>query len=308
MSELPELPPAPRLRRPVREDRLTEAIAGGRRRRNRFLAGAGAGALSVVLLLAGVLSFPAGQTDSLQFAEPTPSADRQPRDNRSAEASPSRNPDNTPAGPGAPTSAGDPEAGGLAQPTASPSDTAPPESTAVPRAGRPKPLDQRPAFREQTDENAAGSEFCAPTKMFTGACSYGGSDNGPVIRRGEVVRATVGGSCSGPDNSGENVYAFDGGQETELVVRRAGIAVFRFSDTVRYPDGPHERRLRPGRCIEWRQTWRGVTTAGKAVPAGTYQVTLTMTPDRERYELDGKTYEEGRGQTQEHSFDVTLLD
>jgi len=104
------------------------------------------------------------------------------------------------------------------------------------------------------------------------------------------------------------VYVFDSGQETELVVSRDGIEVFRFSDTVRYLDGPHERRLRPGRCIEWRQTWRGVTTAGQAVPAGTYQVSLTMTTDRERFELDGKTFDDSPGRTQEHRFDVTILD
>jgi hypothetical protein len=76
---------------------------------------------------------------------------------------------------------------------------------------------------------------------------------------------------------------------------------------VRYVEGAHERRLRPGRCIEWRQTWNGVSTAGEAVPAGNYEVVLTMTPQRERSESEGDDVEYP-GQTQEHRFDVTIVD
>ena len=306
MSELPELPPAARLHRPPPPDGLERAVADGRRRRARFVGGAAGGTALTVVLLGALLATPGARNDSLQVASPapTPVSSNEP----SPEPAPASSPDPGEVSP-EPQGAGSPQP----RPTGPPPDgevgSSPAPDEQQPQGGvaGPPPPDQRPAYREITDEDAAGHEFCTPTKVATGGCAYT-TDNGPVVQRGTPVTAATG-SCSGPDSAGVNVYEFAGGQETELVVLQGEREVFRFSSTVRYVDGPHERRLRGGRCLEFRQVWRGVDTAGNPVPAGDYRVVFTVHPSGVRYDFeDGTSMREKDPHTNTNSFAVTLVD
>ena len=313
MSELPDLPPAPRHTRPVPAGGLAAAVAAGRRRRARFAAGAGAGTALTALVLVGLLSVSATQSDSLRTASPGPQASPSlvvPDPSARAEPSPEPTPsDGSGAAPG-PGSAGgaSPEPGRPASGAASGAAAAPAAPAPGGAAAAPPPEGQRPAYVERTDEDAAGSGVCSAFRSGPGACSYS-DDSGPAVRRGTPV-VIVQGACTGPDGAGDNVDVFAGGQETELVVRRdGGPEVFRFSSTVRYVQGPHERRLRPGRCLEYRQVWDGVDAAGRPVPAGEYELEMTVLPDREWYEFeDGTRYEDRKGISRTSTSRVRLVD
>ena len=163
-----------------------------------------------------------------------------------------------------------------------------PGSAPPPTEEKPAP-DSRPAYTEDTNENATGSPFCAPgtavadgsnaAGMSSGsACSYE-ANSGRTARRGDTVTTSYG-ECSG-GGAGDVVFVFGSGQEKDVVVtNEAGLEVFRFSSTVRYVQGPHERRLESGRCIEWTGRWALVTTHGTPVPPGNYRMTTTVEADR----------------------------
>jgi hypothetical protein len=142
---------------------------------------------------------------------------------------------------------------------------------------------ERPAYVEDTDEDADGGS-CMPTRNLpSGSCSYssGGTGVREVVRRGEQVQLVTG-DCTSTDDV-ERRYLFDDGQEKDVVVTGPGGEVFRFSATVRYVQGAHERVLRPGRCVQWTGRWDLVTTDGRPVPAGDYDVRMTVTIDRTIY-------------------------
>jgi hypothetical protein len=156
--------------------------------------------------------------------------------------------------------------------------------TSTPSAAPSAPvLAVRPAYREDTDEQALGTASCAPATAGSGKagdgspCSYETS-SGRTARRGQQVTASYG-QCSRAEVA--TVFTFSGGQEKEVVVTdQSGQEIFRFSSTVRYLQGAHERRLRKGACIEWTGRWDLVTTAGEPVPAGSYRMTTTVAADR----------------------------
>lgn len=298
MTELPELPPRPERTRPLPPHGLERALSAGRRRRAQFLGGTAAGGTLTVVMVVALLASPGGRSDSLQVASPAPEpvASTAGTPEPSTEPSPGTAAEPSPA-PGAPFEP-EPEATPQPQPPAGES----PQAAPAPPAPAP---DARPAYRETTDENAAGYEVCRPTTMSTGACGYG-TDNGPVVRRGTAV-TLASGQCNG-QGDGATVYEFRGGQETELVVQKDGREVFRFSSTVRYVDGPHERHLRGGRCLEFRQAWRGVTTAGEPVPAGEYRLVLTVLPSGMRYDFGDGTSMRQKPYVNSSSATVQLVD
>lgn len=330
MTELPDLPPVPRIHRPLVPGGAEAAMARGARRRNRILASAGGATTALALVLVATVSLPGERDDSLGIAErPTPE--------RVVPLSPEQSPPPTPDTQGAPPSgevpaaSSPPGAPGTARPKApapgttagvlpeqrgggadgsastAPRSTGTDGSTSQPAAGRP-------AYREDTDEDGAGSAFCAPGQTtsdganMAGAaagsgCAYGRS-SGSLARRGEQFQV-VHGECSS-SGSTDTLFSFGSGREKELVVTRDGQEVFRFSSTVRYVEGPHQRRLRGGRCIEWTGRWDLVDTSGRPVPAGTYRVTLTVEADR--VEPEGAPDLATEPYRQTNSLEVTVLD
>jgi hypothetical protein len=143
------------------------------------------------------------------------------------------------------------------------------------------PVDARPAFIEDTDDDAEGG--CAAGT--TTGCSYqsGARD---VVRRGSQAQVFLG-MCVAADDIGDRVYSFSSGQEKDVFVTsedNVSQEVYRFSSTVRYVQGPHEQRARRGKCLQWTGRWHLVTTDGRPVPAGTYLVSLRVRADREVYE------------------------
>lgn len=263
MTELPDLPPLGPLSRPAPEGALDGVIARGRRRRQRFVGVAGGGmtAILVVVLALTTTGGPAGRDTVVPTDDVSPTASAGPTAttaNTVAATAPA-----SPAAPGESPSA-------LAQPA---QPTSPePNTTAVPVATQAA---DRPGFREQTDEDAPGDTVCATAKTpVAGSCSYS-SEPDPVLRRGQTARFTEG-SCSNATTSSTNTYSFQGGQETEVLVTKEGREVYRFSDTVRYLDGAHQRRERPGHCLEYANAWNGRLTDGRPAPAGTYDVVFTV--------------------------------
>lgn len=302
MSELPELPPAPRRVRPLMQGGLEAAIASGRRRRQRVMAATGGAGAALILVVATVLVQPSdARPDSLQFAEtPTPAPtvvvteleptpgpdvpDAPPLDG----AAPAGSPGGVGPAPGAqpaPGAAGAPEAGRRGG-GATRADAPAAESQPVPPAARP-------AFVEDTDEDAEGAAACASAGMAADAagggasCTY--SSGGPtpeIVRRGELAQIVLG-YCTSSNDIGDHIFYFNGGQEKDVVVvdeNDEREEVFRFSSTVRYVQGAHEQRLRPGKCIQWTGRWNLLTTSGKAVTPGTYRVTMRVRADREVYQ------------------------
>lgn len=329
MSELPDLPPAPRRTRPLPEGGLEAVVSAGRARRARALA-AGT-TTTLALVLAGVLVQPTGALDALNAAfRPAPVPTVAPSSAPASEppvASPAPAPEPPEVrAPTDPPAVPSPSAAAVPDEPAAPRPTSQGERMAAPASPPPAPAVaapvQRPAFREDTDEDAAGSPLCVPGRVVTGptataspspgpspsprpsprtspspspgpgagsgagprtegdsgSCSYQ-VDSGGTVRRGGQVTTSYG-QCSASGQR-DTVFVFGGGQEKEvLVTDQEGKEVFRFSATVRYVEGAHERRLRAGSCIEWTGRWDLVTTAGEPVPAGTYRMTTTVAADR----------------------------
>lgn len=302
MSELPELPPAPRRTRPLIQGGLEAAMTSGRRRRQRAMAATGGAGAALVLVIAAALVQPGGQRpDSLQVArtptplptvlvtelEPTPGPDV-PQPAAPGEATAGS------AGGAAPAPGSKPGPGLLPAPRPS-SQTGglSPRGDDRPGDATPDTAAARPAFVEDTDEDAEGSAGCAPTGMAADAAGAGSSctysSGGPtpeVVRRGDQAQVTLG-FCTSSNDIGDHIFYFNGGQEKDVVVvdeNDEREEVFRFSSTVRYVQGAHEQRLRPGKCIQWTGRWNLVTTDGRPVPPGTYRATMRVRADREVYE------------------------
>lgn len=303
MSELPELPSAPRRTRPLPAGGLEAALTAGARRRHRAMSAAVGVATAVALVLAAAITLPdTGRPDSLEVAE-TPAPAPSPVVS-ALERTPG--PDSPVTAPDAPSPRlGDPAGGegpgvGPALPGARLDGSAPavdrapigpfppsPAPSAAPPAAPAPAVQSRPAYREDTDEDAAGSPACMAGTAVGGGCTY--SSGGPtadVVRRGEQAQVVFG-LCTSRDDIGDHVFFFDGGQEKEVVVTPqddVSKQTFRFSSTVRYVEGAHERRLRRGACIQWTGRWDLVTTDGEPVPAGSYEMTMRVRADREVYE------------------------
>ena len=282
MSELPDLPPAPRRTRPLPPGGLDGALREGRRRRTRFLGATGGVATAAVLVLALVAAGPSSQ-QSLQYADdPTPSAAPE----QSAQPSPgaTASPDAGPAPYGSPE----------AQPSPTPDAQAPGQTAPSPDGNAPAPAaeapDERDGFTESPAERAAPATCRQPPTGSAGPVFYGG---GSACVSGETSDSRVkrGGRVSGsidicePHGAGGARLGYDGGQEHEVTVTRAdGRVVYRFSDTVRYEQGEHVRVLGDGRCLVWTGAWDTTLADGSLAPAGSYQVRVSVRPDT----IDGR--------------------
>ena len=315
MTELPDLPPLARRTRPLPAGGLDAVIAGGRRRRQRALAVGAGTTTALAVAIAAVVVLPGGGSDELSVAETFAT----PRPSATASAGPDEDATTPPAPvppvlatavPGLPSGApaapppeplaapqvldGGPERTGTGDAGPAGGGGSATGGTDAPRAAPPP---TRPAYVEDTDEDADGSAGCTASKTMGGttpgapdgtgstttgsACTYSsGFSTGEVVRRGEQAQVVLG-YCAGQGGE-DDVWQFDGGQEKEVVaVDRNGLReVFRFSPTVRYVEGPHEVRLRPGRCVQWTGRWDLVTTDGRPVPAGEYAVSMTVEADR----------------------------
>lgn len=84
------------------------------------------------------------------------------------------------------------------------------------------------------------------------------------------------------------VLGFRTGQEHELTVRDRvddengfptdeGTQRWKWSSTVRFTQGLHQRALPPDRCFEWTTVWDGRDQNGRLLPAGRYMISQRIT-------------------------------
>lgn len=272
MTELPDLPPPPDRDRALPPSGAAAALAAGRARRHRFLAGAGA-TTAVLVLATTLLLGGASSTDSLVADDPEPSA------TATATAAPSTAPSTGPE-PSA-------SAGTGPQPSAEPEPTGPPAPSPVapgPQGtGAPPVADDRDEHVDEPVERDAPLQCTqAPSAqvgpVFTGGpAACGSASGGGEVTQGGQATVTLG-TCQSR-NTGALVFGYDGGQEVDVVVTRAGREVWRFSSTVRYSRGAHEQRIEDGRCLEWTGAWPTELADGTPAPEGRYDMTVVTTID-----------------------------
>ncbi len=298
MTELPDLPPHRSFHRPVPTGGLAEVLVEGRRRRRAAL-GAVSATTSVLALVLGLALLPGTdnpERDSLQFASPQPLPSAS---SRAAEPRLQPSPTNSrPAGSSRTEPVPSPTAvvalpPGPARPTAANSPDPNPEAPAEQQSVRPDYL-ERPR-----DVEAPARCVSPPDGTVPVSCAYAIGAGSTTVRQGEPVEIGFG-SCNPRGSILDAVLEFDSGREHQMTARvEGGPEVFRFSDSVRYPQGAHERRLAQGRCLEYRNTWRTQDARGRPVPAGTYQLSLRLAPDR----VNGQPRDEGT-----YSIRVTVTD
>lgn len=249
--------------RPLPEGGLEAAMTAGRRRRRIFLGGTGAGfATATALVLALSSSGPASR--SLEYTDdPTPTASPQ---GPAATSSPSSLP-TAPEGQPTPTSAqssnGSAGAGGNA-PSGAPVRTHNP-------GAQPQDYLERPATHVNTgctSVSADGGSFCG---------------SGFKVVQGHVPRGLpVDVEFDMCDPYGEPRpldFGYTSGQEQELVASRGSTPVWRFSDSVRFTQGPHTRSIPIGQCVTWHISWPTVDDQGASLPPGDYALTYHLTMD-----------------------------
>ena len=276
MSELPDLPRAPRRTRPLPPGGLETAVREGRRRRTRFLGATGGAVTAAVLVISAVVASPSASNDSLQFADPTPQAE--PSAEPSAEPTPTDGATAVPSSPADPSASASP-AGSAESPAAGPPAGASPEP-------EPSPAEivARRTFEEQPQERAAPATCRQPPGGSTGPVLYGGatactsSETGAsTVKRGGQVKATI--DLCVAHGAPPAVIGYDDGQEHEVTVFRGDDVVYRFSDTVVYTQGAHERRIGDGRCLIWTGIWDTTLSDGSLAPPGGYRVRVSAAPD-----------------------------
>lgn len=302
MSELPELPPVPRRVRPLPPGGLDAAIRAGRRRRNGVLGAVGGAGMAGVVILVVVFGGSNGGADALlpatddgshpSAAPTTGAADvaaaRHRQQLAASAAAVARSTGAIGRQPGSASAL--PLAGGA------------PSPTAVPTAAAP----HRDSYRE-TPKDAAAPETCrqAPTG-WAGPVSYGGgagcssASGGPsTVRRGGTVSGTA--DICVPHGDSPAALGYAGGREHDVVVSNAaGDVVYRFSDTVTFPEGAHHRTVGDGRCLEWTGVWDTRSTSGALVPAGRYDVKIVLLPST----VNGQHVEPGTAGSSGFSVDV----
>ncbi len=248
--------------RPLPADGLARALRAGQRRR-RIALGAGSGASAVVVATVFVLSGlgPPAAMNSLEIADdPTPSP-----------TSTAPEPSESPAPMGTP------------RPAPTPTESVDCVNNDCEEDFTEEPWEPRPS------EDAAGSRTRAVQPYVEnprqdGTCGSGGIPGTGVCWRVEHVSSVRSSEtanfrlwlCAHDSNE---VLAFTSGQEHELVIARAkdDSEVYRFSKTVTFPQGPHQRTVDSGTCLLWDTPWDTGTTAGPLVPSGRYTATLSLT-------------------------------
>lgn len=302
MSEIPELPARPARTRPLLAGGLEAVVVQGRRRRQRFLGVAGGTTTGLALALAVVLALPGPSSDSLRQADPppAPSPSAEPQ-----EAEPSASPAAEPT----PDSAASPASGPSARPDEDPT-TAPRPAAGPGQQDQEQPQAQaaRDPYTEQPKESA--SVGCAPQPpsgqvgpVFTGgasACSTGSAGASEVPQGGQVSGTY--GYCVAT-GSQPVVLGYATGQEHEVTVfdDSTDELVHRFSETVEYPQGAHERSIAAGRCLSWTGTWDTTGRDGQPAPPGSYRVRIAAVPST----AGGQPVEPGDGGHLEFTVTVT---
>lgn len=281
MTELPDLPPPPDRYRAVPPGGLEKAMTVGTGRRRRFLGGAAGGTLAVVLgstLLLG--GGPASDALVANNPEPPASASPAPSGMPTAQVSPVPIPTGS-TGPGSGT---DPGPGTSAEPEPEPSEPPPTVEAGPADPGQPGAVpvrDERDDYVEDPADTAAPVNCAQPPDgqfgpVFTGgasACGY--ASGGGSVRQGGQARVVLG-ACQ--SRGGRSVtFGYAGGQEHDVVVTRDGREVFRFSPTVRYTQGAHERTIAAGRCLAWSGVWQTELQDGSPAPAGRYEMSVVTT-------------------------------
>ena len=287
MSELPDLPPAPRRPLLPTEVGLARVVAGGRSRRLVAL-GTGGSATAVAVVVALLLGSggparpdslqPAGDPDPVVSAaqglvREVPTATPTAEPSSGSTAAPSPEPEPEPTSSDDPGAAAPPDGGEQREePTDPPAFTESPREVAAPVSCRSVPDDSGASFD--------GGGLCTE--------AYGLGD-GRYASGAEV--AAVFAVCVS-HRAGEVELGFASGQEHEVVVRAGtdakGPVVYRFSQAVTYPQGAHSRTLAPGRCLQWRGAW-DQTIDGELAPPGRYTVQVSAVPSA----IDGRPLEPG---------------
>ena len=280
MSELPELPPLTRRTRSVPPGGLEAVMRGGRRRRAQFLGAAGGGTGALVLVLALVAAGPSPRDESLQFGgDPTPTASAEASPEPSTAADPTPVPEDSPAPGGAPQSEppSSPEAEPAQQDEPRASAPADEPAPAGPAEPQPEPYVEEPVEYAAPQECRNQSSQVGPISQASGgSCGSYSTDERRTRRGGQV---TVGIFLCTPYGERPATIGYATGQEHEVLVLQGSRVVYRFSATVAYPQGKHERTLGEGRCLRWTGTWDTTYTDGGDVPAGSYEMRVSTEHD-----------------------------
>lgn len=257
--------------RPLPPGGLEQALYDGKRRRRHAVLGGGgvtAAVVAVVLVAVSLQGSPA--RSSLQITnspEPSTTATGEPFPSPDVSAETSVSP--SPGGP---------------EPTTSPDCSTDVSDCYVDSEGEPTPgptlstgpstARTRPvaAYRENPTVTRGCGEGGIPGTAY---CNRGGPVVSGIPRGSTFVfeqYVCVHGSSS------TQVLAFTDGQEHELVITRVsdGAEVYRFSKTVTFTEGAHQRTAQAGTCVRWDMPWDTGTTAGPLVEAGRYHVSSTL--------------------------------
>ncbi len=276
MSDFPPgLPPRSSRRRPLPPGGAAAAIAAGRTRRH-VAVGAGGGGLAAVLVVALALSLlgaDAKGTDSLgPAAAASSSASATPT---AVAGSPSAAPTATAAGSGqpAPSSCPDEDCSPSKPSTAATSPAPQPSETGVPtRPATRTSYTERP--REFVDAATCLSVDPQSPADEPTFCTHADPQE-LSVPTGRVVSVEFQ-ICATSDSPGAVVLGFAGGGEHDATVRAEGDAtvLWRFSDTVRFTGGRHERSLDNRECLGYRVDWKAVDSNGAPLRAGRYDLEL----------------------------------
>lgn len=267
MNERPDdLPGVVRHSRPLPEDGLARVVRAGRRRRALVAAGSGAAALTVAAVVAAVTLQPGG-SQSLRYADDTPTPTASATATESATSDPSATASPQPG-----------ESGPAASPAAS-EEATPPAETASPGP-------DHETYSEAPREEAAPLDCRQPPSGQAGPVIYGGGTACAVSRSSSSTEVKRGGSvyddvdmCNAY-GTGDLTLGYDSGREHEVTVYDSdGNLVYRFSQAVTYAQGAHQRTLHDGTCLIWRGTWDTTTQNGELAPAGVYRVRIVVRAD-----------------------------
>lgn len=256
-----DLPRRPYQQLPPPAGGLESVVLGGRRLRRRrqalVLSGvAGAAVLAITVAVAGAGASPA-TTDRLitgQTASPTPSVRVSGR------------PLTTP-----PPRGGAPSA----LTTASPASTGAASSTPEPgtaTSALPEGNSYRTPPMRRTYEPADpwGARICTPDEA-------NGSTRAGWCLDGTVVRTSQGhdlGLSLCRDQTGPATLSFSEAQEVELVVRREGEEVWRWSAGRDTRGAGHALAVEAGACWHWTVAWTDVDSSGRELTGGSYSLTV----------------------------------
>ena len=141
----------------------------------------------------------------------------------------------------------------------------------------------------EAPEDVQGTD-CGQVSQDNNSFGTGGTclrTYGPATtRRGTPVDVVVS-LCVNPLEGAPVRLDFSGGQEHEMLVRDStgtgtsptftGPVRWRWSRTVTFTQGAHQRSVAPDRCLRWTTRWDGRDNDGNLLPPGTYDLELKIT-------------------------------